>query len=271
MLKEEFTGTPYSQWESRSRIYGPTLKGVLFGGMPGSVNRHFHKWQTEMVLESISVGGNPTILDVGCGYGRISIEIKRRLPKACVIGMDVSNYYIKMYKETTQCSGFIGEVQNIPSRYGRFDYIVCVTVLMYLDKADLAAGISSLLRHLKPGGKLILIENDYSGQRVQMASRLLSRMKKQRSRGYTGGRCFRKNELDNLIKRTGGKILFEKRLPATTVCLIPMWAIGTLLADRALQPLLDKIALLDKRWENFDLPSIYIARVIVNESQGGPR
>jgi trans-aconitate 2-methyltransferase len=43
------------------------------------------------VFGALDVAGSERVLNVGCGDGRITSEIARRVPKGCVVGVDVSS------------------------------------------------------------------------------------------------------------------------------------------------------------------------------------
>ncbi len=103
------------------------------------------------------------ILDAGCGYGRISLPLGQKFPQAQISGMDISPNYLRIYRQNTGRDAFIGTVEAIPPQIGTFDYIIVVTVLMYLPENKLKEAFSCLFAHLNPDGKIILIEPDRSG------------------------------------------------------------------------------------------------------------
>ena len=50
-------------WEKRSKLFGTSLKGVLFKGVPDVVNEHVHDWHKKVILHSIGGGVSENI---GC-------------------------------------------------------------------------------------------------------------------------------------------------------------------------------------------------------------
>ena len=75
------------EWEKRSINYGASWKSVLFKGMPDLANEHFHSCHINFILECIKSNKDDIrILDIGCGYGRLSLPIIQKLPQAQIIG-----------------------------------------------------------------------------------------------------------------------------------------------------------------------------------------
>lgn len=251
------------EWQQRSQQLGTSLKSVLFRNVPDVLNEHIHQWHQKIVVQAIVSKTVLRILDVGCGYGRLSIPIMEKFPKAEIIGIDMDAHYIDLYRKNLKKTAFVGTIENLPENIGTFDYIICVTVLMYLDGEDLTSAIKELFNHLKPEGRLILIENDHSGRPFQTAFGLLDLLRKHQS--GTGGRVFQANELDTLLQRNGGKILIKQRLPASTILFLPMYLIGKMFPDGFARIIFRGISLFDDIWGRSTLPSIYIARTICRD------
>lgn len=51
------------------------------------------------VLERLQLNGNETVLDAGCGTGRVTEQLLARLPNGTVIGVDASSAMIEQAKE----------------------------------------------------------------------------------------------------------------------------------------------------------------------------
>jgi 2-polyprenyl-3-methyl-5-hydroxy-6-metoxy-1,4-benzoquinol methylase len=166
-------------WDKRSIAYGATWKSVLFQGMPDMANEHFHLSHLNFILQCIKDSkATMKILDVGCGYGRLSLPLVKKFPQARISGMDISPNYVKLYRKNTGRDAFIGTVGAIPPEIGTFDYIIVVTVLMYLPENKLRETLSSLFAHLNPAGKIILIEPSKSGITFQTCCGLTKLMRK---------------------------------------------------------------------------------------------
>ena len=48
------------------------------------------------VLQAIKLTSSDRVLDIGCGDGRITSEIARRVPNGCVVGVDASSNMIEL-------------------------------------------------------------------------------------------------------------------------------------------------------------------------------
>ena len=145
-----------------------------------------------------------------------------------------------------------------------FDYIICVTVLMYLDHENLGKVVFDLIIHLKPGGRLILIEPHCSGRWFQTGfgifPLLMTRIR--RNTIHTGGRSFRINEIECCVRRAGGKILSENRLPVTSLFFLPMTLCAIMLPHGILKRIFKIVSRFDALSGVFKLPSIYVAYAI---------
>jgi trans-aconitate 2-methyltransferase len=56
------------------------------------------KWGLEL-LDKIALSGNKRVLDLGCGDGKITAEITRRVPNGSVLGIDKSEDMIRFAQE----------------------------------------------------------------------------------------------------------------------------------------------------------------------------
>ena len=237
---------------------------MLFKGLPDIVNEHLHHWHENLILNLIENRPEMRVLDVGCGYGRLSEPIAERFPDADLTGIDISEHFVKLYEARTGHRAFPMTVENLPPTLGTFDCILCVTVLMYLEPENLKRAVDHLLGVLRPKGKLILIEPDESGLPFQTGFGIVSLLKKRARKDIvlTGGRFFRENEMINLIARAGGRVLKEYRLPVTSMFILPLTLLGRLLPMRWARSIYRVVSLLDAFLGRFKLPSIHVAYFI---------
>jgi len=251
-------------WETRSKLLGTSLKSVLFKGLPDAINEHIHRWHKNLILNIIENRQRLSVLDVGCGYGRVSMPIIEKFPAVNILGIDISEHFIELYKNGTGHPALVTAVENIPATLGTFDYIVCVTVLMYLEGEKLKKAVCNLLFHLNPAGKLILIEPHESGALFQTGFGILSWVKGKslRDLALTRGRSFRMNEIRNLFTGAGGRILNEYRLPITSLFILPLTLLSRLLPTRFVEGLCRTVSFLDGLLGKFKLPSIHVAYLI---------
>jgi 2-polyprenyl-3-methyl-5-hydroxy-6-metoxy-1,4-benzoquinol methylase len=252
------------EWDLRSKRFGATLRSVLFKGLPDVVNEHLHNWHEKLVLGWIEEKQDLKILDVGCGYGRLSIPIINKFPGVDITGLDISENYVRLYKENTHHPAFVGALENIPAELGNFDYILCVTVLMYLSSEKLSQAVSNLLFHLKPSGKLILIEPHSSGISFQTGFGIWAcvRNRIQQDSIRTKGRSFKMKEIADLFSNAAGKIISECRLPITSLFFLPVALIGKYSPEAIARKIFRTIFFLDTLLGGLKLPSIYVAYLI---------
>src|SRR5215510_10585042 len=192
-----------TEWENRSIQYGMSLRSVLFKGLPHVVNENISNWHIRFILNNITRKEGLRILDIGCGYGRLSLPVIEKFPNAEIIGIDVSKNFVELFKKMTRQSSFVGTIEDIPADIGKFDYIICVTVLMYVEKSKLEKTVGNLVSLLKPEGRLIIIENSWAGVLLSSGFGLYHCLKKffKKDLINTGGHYFRKNEIENLVQK----------------------------------------------------------------------
>lgn len=249
-----------TDWDKRSQKFGADPKGVLFKSMPPVINEHVHKWHTKFVLDAISYKEKLSILDVGCGYGRMSTAIISKYPDADTIGIDISDHYVDLYKKVTSRNAFTCRAELIPPDMGKFDYIICVTVFMYIEDRNLVETMSNLLNLLNPKGTLIIIE-PAAGQRIFLdmfglagfVNKLL-----RRKETNTRVRYFSDDTLLSTVVDSGGRVERICRLPVTTTFILALYVANMVLPLSIMSKLLNLCARLDKKLENTKLPSLFV-------------
>ena len=95
----------HEKWEKRSVLYGPIQRSVLFKGMPDIINEHIHNWHKKIVLKNIAKKKNMRVLDIGCGYGRLSMPVIDEYPETELLGIDITETFVKFYQEMTKAEG----------------------------------------------------------------------------------------------------------------------------------------------------------------------
>jgi len=153
--------------------------------------------------------------------------------------------------------------EEISPHLGLFDYIICVTVLMYTNEDKLEKTINNLLNTLKKNGRLLLIEPSRSGTYFQTCFGLVNFLRKiDKSVAInTGGNSFKYNSLRTIIENSGAKIVKEFRLPATTLFFLIIYVFTKLFSVNG-RFLLNLISKMDNLLKSTKLPSIYIFHVI---------
>ena len=107
-------------------------------------------------LDSVLSDPNAVVLDVACGTGDLSIEL-RRDAKANVIGTDFCRPMLSIAKDKSPNLSFIeADAMDLSFADDAFDAVTIAFGLRNL--SNVADGLRELCRILKPGGKLAVLE-----------------------------------------------------------------------------------------------------------------
>lgn len=110
------------------------------------------------VLERLVVRGDETVLDAGCGTGRVTAELARRLPNGRVIASDVSENMIGAARQNLEAEFgdriryLRADMADLPLNR-EVDLIFSTAAFHWVQDHD--ALFRSLFRALRPGGKLV--------------------------------------------------------------------------------------------------------------------
>lgn len=128
------------------------------------------------------------ILDVGCGIGFIS----QLYPNFDITGVDISDEMLKRNPFKWQKA----RVEELPFPDNHFDYVVCRSLLHHLEEPSL--GLKEMFRVLKPGGKWICWDPNYS-----FLINLFREWFQNTNRFSHLHKSFTVNELRNMLEETG--------------------------------------------------------------------
>ena len=190
-------------WEARFEQYRSSKRGVICKRFPSIMNEIVHRRHVTFVLHKLSnLPLGAKILDVGCGYGRIAKELITLYPDLNVEGIDICKSFADQFERSVgPC--FHGAIEDYRPKQ-RFDAILAVTSLMYLEENARCAAVQRLWAALKPGGTFVCIEP--SVELPRLCRRLLGRAPK-----ATGGdvRYFSANEIKSLFGNEENSALME--------------------------------------------------------------
>lgn len=98
-----------------------------------------------------------SILDVGCGDGKITAEVADLVGNGKVLGIDASSNMIDFAKKTLSKTNLDFQCIDIElfETEERFDYILCLSCLLWVRKPKQA--LEKMINLLKPGGKLLIL------------------------------------------------------------------------------------------------------------------
>ena len=111
----------------------------------------------EYLLSNISLRGNESILDVGCGDGKITAFLARRVPFGKVVGIDPSLSMLKKAKDTHNEDHLTfreGSAEHFTFDE-QFDHIIAIHVMHWIKEQKIA--LQNMYDHLKVGGHIHLI------------------------------------------------------------------------------------------------------------------
>ncbi len=228
------------KWEQRAKDNKAELKGVLLQGLPIQVNSVINEWHYRIIskyaLSRVPEGGR--ILDLGCGYGRITERIRVDRPDIEIIGMDFSYSYCQLYSDVGS-HAVCGDVQKLAFRKRIFDAIIGVTVLMYVENTYRQLVVEEILSLLRPGGCFLSIE---AGQEfMSLVGALHPRSKKE----TTGGSGMTKEEYLELYPFTAETIKGGARLLSL---FLPVWVLSARILGKT--PLKNMVMKYDSKASN---------------------
>jgi trans-aconitate 2-methyltransferase len=113
------------------------------------------KWGGQ-VLERLQLGGDETVMDGGCGTGRVTEQLLAKLPRGKVIGVDFSSQMIEQAKERfakePRVTLFVGDLTTFAPP-DNVDAILSTATFHWIKDHDKL--FSQLAAILKPGGQLV--------------------------------------------------------------------------------------------------------------------
>jgi ubiquinone/menaquinone biosynthesis C-methylase UbiE len=118
----------------------------------------------EKVVQLAGLGAGESVLDVGCGTGTLAIAAKRRVgPTGNVIGIDASTEMTararaKAAKAAIDIDFRTAVAEALPFSNASFDAVLSTTVLHCLPDEARRLCIREMIRVLKPGGRLLVVD-----------------------------------------------------------------------------------------------------------------
>jgi ubiquinone/menaquinone biosynthesis C-methylase UbiE len=141
---------------------------VLFGGGAAAMRRQALVPLKHALTElSLAAGNRARLLDLACGTGIFLREVKANYPRLHVTGLDLSPHYLAVARrELTPWSRtrlVEGLAEAMPFTDQEFDVVTCIYLFHELPPRVRRAVVGEILRVLKPGGALILVDSLQTG------------------------------------------------------------------------------------------------------------
>jgi len=174
-MSSAFVGIGVALWFFVSRVAGYATAGLgvyMFvayaAAMVAFGRRRGYPFD---LADTLRLGGGETVLDVGCGLGRLTIDVAKRLDSGRAVGIDVwdrmeipgnSPEKARARAEAEGVGGRVefrdGDVLSLDFEDGSFDAVTCGSLLNHFSREKKLAGLAKIRRVLKTGGRLLLME-----------------------------------------------------------------------------------------------------------------
>ena len=120
--------------------------------------------QRQRTLNALRLQPGEYAADMGCGPGFLVKEIAQAVgSKGLVFGIDNSPQMLNIARARIntlpQAKVVEAVVQQLPFNDGMFDALACVQLLLFIN--DISQSLREMLRILKPGGRIAIIETDW--------------------------------------------------------------------------------------------------------------
>ncbi len=153
------------------RIYdgfGPIHDPLLRAFLP-LVDGHSEEQARAAILEATRLPrGRGRVLDACCGSGAELLGLARRFPEAQLFGVDLSVTMVDLGRRHLSEAGVeawlgLADVHSLPFPDASFELVVSVGAINNF--ADKRRALAEMVRVLKPGGMLVLVDEELDGSR----------------------------------------------------------------------------------------------------------
>lgn len=136
--------------------------------------------QATLALAAGIVHQPASVLDVGCGTGKLLRRVRASWPEARLVGVDPANGMIETAQRLTPGAMFFpGMAEALPLQDASID--LALSTLSFHHWQDQAAGVREIARVLRPGGYFVLVDLSFPDPllRVFHLKRVHSRARRQ--------------------------------------------------------------------------------------------
>lgn len=120
------------------------------------------KLKTELIRQA-AISPGETVLDVGCGTGRLAMLVKRAHPEIHMVGLDIDEHILGIARRKAgegglEVSFHQGTASLLPYPDCSFDRVLSSFVFHHLNSGDKQRAADEAFRVLRPGGELHVLD-----------------------------------------------------------------------------------------------------------------
>jgi ubiquinone/menaquinone biosynthesis C-methylase UbiE len=122
-------------------------------------------WVRQALIEAIRLPQPRRILDLGCGTGSTTLLLKRKFPRAEVIGLDLSPYMLVVAEDKAHTAGLDIQWRHAKAEQtgfpdASFDLVTASLLFHETPPAIAQAILSESFRLLNPGGEVVILDGN---------------------------------------------------------------------------------------------------------------
>lgn len=127
--------------------------------MNGAMSFGMHRLWQRRLLEAAAAGDPATVVDLATGTGAVALALKRRLPGAAVLGIDISEGMLAVARAKKGADRIEFRCADALATGLPKGYADVVTIAYGVrNYADIAAGLAEMARILRQGGRVCILE-----------------------------------------------------------------------------------------------------------------
>lgn len=97
-----------------------------------------------------------SLLDVGCGEGKMILELSKIIPGKIMHGVDLSERAILFAKAFNYGNGSMFECRDVATIDAKYDVIALIETIEHVPDEHISSFVGSLIGHLGKGGRIVV-------------------------------------------------------------------------------------------------------------------